>query len=60
MSASTDDQIVVPSGGKLPFVLRAMGSTSKIIGPCYVHGIMDGEAFPKEEAAEDLEWFTLR
>lgn len=60
MSASTDDQIVVLSGGKLPFVLRAMGSTSKIIGPCYVHGIMDGEAFPKEEAAEDLEWFTLR
>jgi len=60
MSASTDDQIVILSGGKLPFVLRATGSTFKIIGPCYVHGIMDGEGFPKEEAAEDLEWFTLR
>jgi len=59
ISASADDQIVVLSGGKLPFVLRATGSTFKIIGPCYVHGIMDGEAFPREEAVEDLEWFTL-
>jgi hypothetical protein len=59
INASAEDQIVVLSGGKLPFVLRATGSTFKIIGPCYVHGIMDGEAFPREEAAEDLEWFTL-
>ena len=60
MSASTDDQIVVFSGGKLPLVLRATGSSFRIIGPCYMHGIMDGEAFPKTEAAEALEWFTLR
>jgi hypothetical protein len=60
ISASADDQIVVFSGGKIPFVLRAMGNTFQVIGPCYVHGIMDGEAFQREEAAEDLEWFTLR
>lgn len=60
ISASANDQIVILSGRKIPFVLRATSNTFKIIGPCYVHGIMDGEAFPKEEAAEDLEWFTLR
>jgi hypothetical protein len=60
ISASADDQIVVLSGGKIPFVLRATGNTFLVIGPCYVHGIMDGEGFPREEAAEDLEWFTLR
>jgi hypothetical protein len=60
ISASADDQIVILSGGKIPFVLRATDDNFKIIGPCYVHGIMDGEAFPKEEAGEDLEWFTLR
>jgi len=33
ISASADDQIVVLSGGKIPFVLRATGNTFKIIGP---------------------------
>lgn len=60
ISTAADDQIVVLSGGKIPFVLRAMSHAFQLIGPCYVHGIMDGEAFPKEDAAEDLEWFTLR
>ena len=59
LSTSPDDQIVVLSGGRIPFVLRAMGNTFKIIGPCYVHGIMDGEAFPKEDNVEDMEWFTI-
>ncbi|RDW63441.1 hypothetical protein BP6252_10986 [Coleophoma cylindrospora] len=39
-----------------------------LVGPCYVHGIMDGEAVPKEEEkqgkgvglCDSLEWFTLR
>lgn len=51
------DEIYVLPGGKMPFVLRrgTMGeigssldsdfqSHHKLVGDCYVHGIMDGEA----------------
>jgi hypothetical protein len=60
VNVSPGDEIVILSGCRLPFVLRATGDKFKLVGPCYVHGIMDGEAFPKEGAgSEDLEWFTL-
>lgn len=60
VTAKPGDLIVVLCGGKIPFVLRADGDRFKLVGPCYVHGIMDGEAFGKtDEASSDLEWFTL-
>lgn len=60
VSVSAGDQIVIFSGGKVPFVLRPDGDKFKLVGPCYVHGIMDGEAFPREEEGSDsLGWFTL-
>jgi hypothetical protein len=32
-------------GGKAPLVLRPVGDSWEVIGDCYVHGIMNGEAF---------------
>jgi hypothetical protein len=59
-SASPGDQIVIFSGGKLPFVLRTEGDNHKVVGPCYIDGIMDGEVFALEElAVSELTWFTL-
>ncbi|KAL3422921.1 heterokaryon incompatibility protein [Phlyctema vagabunda] len=60
MMTLVDDQIVIFSGGRVPFVVRETGDTFKLVGPCYIHGIMDGEAFPKGQSdAENLDWFTL-
>ncbi|KAH8721650.1 heterokaryon incompatibility protein-domain-containing protein [Ilyonectria robusta] len=58
MSAEVGDEIVIFNGGKLPFVVRSEGDNFKVVGPCYVHGIMDGEAFPMNES-ESGEWFSL-
>lgn len=41
------DQICIFSGGHIPFVVRRQQATSskyQLVGECYVHGIMNGEA----------------
>jgi len=53
------DRIAIFSGGDVPFVLRPNeDSTYRLVGACYVHGIMDGEAFPDDP--EELEWLSIR
>jgi hypothetical protein len=52
------DCIAVLAGGRVPFVLRPTRDHYRLIGPCYVHGIMNGEAFPEDD--DDLEWFSIR
>lgn len=52
------DCIAVLTGGRVPFVLRPTGDSYRLIGPCYFHGIMDGEAFPEDH--RELEWFSIR
>jgi len=39
------DTVAILYGGKWPFVLRPKGDHCLVIGPCYVHGLMQGEAF---------------
>ncbi|EME40240.1 hypothetical protein DOTSEDRAFT_74892 [Dothistroma septosporum NZE10] len=42
------DSVVVLQGGLFPFVLRGkQDGQSELIGYCYVHGVMDGEAVEK-------------
>ena len=56
-SGQVDDKICVLYGGSVPYVLREQRSNCyTLIGECYVHGFMDGEAMkflhsgePKEE-----------
>jgi hypothetical protein len=42
------DEIYILAGGKHPFALRPLSTsrpdTYELIGDCYVHGIMDGQA----------------
>jgi hypothetical protein len=44
--AQEEDEIVVLLGHPFPFVVRAAGEedTYRIVGICYVHGMMDGQA----------------
>ncbi|KAH8679645.1 heterokaryon incompatibility protein-domain-containing protein [Tricladium varicosporioides] len=52
------DQVVVLTGGELPFVLRPVGDNQfQLISPCYLDEIMSGEGFPDDPSK--LEYFTL-
>jgi hypothetical protein len=42
------DQIALFKGGMVPLVLRAKGQQWELVGDCFVHGIMQGEAFVEE------------
>jgi hypothetical protein len=40
-----DDKICLLHGGRVPFVIRIRdGETHTVVGECYIHGIMHGEA----------------
>lgn len=48
-SLQKGDVIAILCGGVVPFVLRPSFREYGVIGPCYVHGIMTGEAMPDDE-----------
>jgi hypothetical protein len=54
--AQEGDRIGLFKGGAVPLVARPNGKRWNLIGDCYVHGIMNGEAF-KEEDCETV-WFV--
>jgi hypothetical protein len=37
------DTICILFGGKMPFVLRSVGSSCRLVGECYCHGLMKDE-----------------
>ncbi|KAN0108649.1 Heterokaryon incompatibility protein (HET) domain containing protein [Hyaloscypha variabilis] len=45
---SEGDQVYILAGGKVPLVLRPVSGsqpdTFELVGDCYIHGVMDGEA----------------
>jgi hypothetical protein len=43
-AAKENDLLCIFFGGKTPFLIREMEKGFQLIGECYVHGIMDGEA----------------
>ncbi|KAF7867484.1 uncharacterized protein EAF02_009675 [Botrytis sinoallii] len=51
MDAQIGDRLFLLEGGKLPYILRRMEGEEeyKIIGDCYVHGIMDGEEWNSDK-----------
>jgi hypothetical protein len=57
-TARKGDCISILTGSCLPFVFRPIGDHYQLIGPCYVHGIMNGEAFTDDES--ELEWISIR
>jgi hypothetical protein len=52
--AAVGDSICVLHGGKVPFVLRETSRKGvfKMIGECYIHGLMYGEALELQETAK--------
>jgi hypothetical protein len=42
-SAKVGDAICLLDGGCVPFVLRKSDTGYRLVGECYIHGIMDGE-----------------
>lgn len=49
-----DDIVCVFLGGEVPFILRPTGDgLFKLVGECYIHGIMDGEVLSQENLAYD-------
>ncbi|KAH7112551.1 heterokaryon incompatibility protein-domain-containing protein [Dendryphion nanum] len=56
-----NDRIILISGLGWPLVLRPMNDGYwMLIGHAYVHGIMNGEAWPDEAKGEELEDFLIR
>ncbi|KAK7433354.1 hypothetical protein QQZ08_000294 [Neonectria magnoliae] len=49
------DKVVLLEGRKVPLVIRAVGKRWRVVGDCYVHGVMKGEAFSPESC--QLLWF---
>jgi hypothetical protein len=43
------DEICIFSGLKVPFVIRRNGPYYRIVGSCYLHGMMDGEALARDD-----------
>ena len=46
------DIVVILYGWKTPFVLRPVSDGYRLIGECYVHGLMHGEAIEKDLGVE--------
>jgi hypothetical protein len=46
------DRIVLLQSGRTPYVLRKAGEKWNIIGDCYVHGIMSGEAWSDDRCVD--------
>ena len=48
-SAAAGDVLCVLYGGRVPFVLRPCEKGYTLIGECYIHGLMDGEAMDMDQ-----------
>lgn len=47
------DLVVIPYGSRVPLVLRSEGNSKyKLMGECYVHGLMDGRAIQAKGSKE--------
>jgi len=52
LNVQVGDFVYIPLGSAVPFVIRPGSSkTYRLIGECYVHGIMNGEAFAMSGAS---------
>ena len=54
------DVVVILYGGDYPVVLRPVGEAYRVVGECYITGVMNGEAVKKhrEEGKPDVEFRT--
>ncbi|KAF7548679.1 hypothetical protein G7Z17_g6923 [Cylindrodendrum hubeiense] len=53
--AEIDDWVFVPLGSAVPFVIRRDGEMWKLVGECYIQGVMQGELFEALKAPRDVD-----
>ncbi|KAG8670878.1 hypothetical protein FPOAC2_04184 [Fusarium poae] len=53
-AAEVGDSIVLLRGCNTPLILRSSGEAWKLVGECYVHGVMYGEVSSEEHGLEDI------
>jgi hypothetical protein len=53
-NAQVGDYVFLVSGLSLPMIIRREGGVNTLIGPAYVHGIMDGERWPVDKAELEM------
>ena len=53
----TGDLVCVLFGAGVPMILRPIGRSYRVVGECYLHGIMEGEALA--EGLSRRQWFEL-
>ncbi len=61
MEAEVEDVVVVVQGGQVPFVLRKGGKEDakwRLVGECYVGGLMNGKVMKSEGDEEGKRWVT--
>lgn len=55
------DRICIFKGGSVPFVVREnVSGYYQLVGECYIHGIMDGEAMEREDLNTLEQDFRIR
>jgi hypothetical protein len=60
-NAKVGDWICIFEGGKVPFVVRREGRYGGVlVGPCFAHGLMDGEMFEAVKSFPGLMGVCLR
>jgi len=47
-SLKDGDEVALLKGGMVPLVIRKTDKYFELVGDCYVHGIMHGEAFSEK------------
>jgi hypothetical protein len=53
VEARVGDAIAICQGGKVPLLLRQnAGGKLRLLGGCYIHGIMSGEQYCEEDCCE--------
>jgi hypothetical protein len=52
-AAQPGDIVAVLLGGNLPYLLRPCGGNFELVSDCYVHGLLDGEAFVEARERDD-------
>jgi len=50
-SLQKSDAVALFKGGMVPLVIRSLGDKWELVGDCYVHGIMHGEAYSAQRCS---------
>jgi hypothetical protein len=59
--AQPRDEVCVFHGYPFPFLIRKAGEHYRLLGQCYIHGLIEGEAFQDLKAGRlEEHWISLR